>query len=396
VSLTAGKPYVGTAALAAFFICACAPAVRIITPPTATLVARLGTDTITVEQYTIARGRLRGRSMIRSPRTLIREFDYYLRPDGSIARAELVTRRPDSLAAAPVSRVVYTFVAGDSVYVESGSGTEATVQVLRSPPVHLLGLGIPVWSQFDALARRAPATIGDSVALMMYFSPLLGGPSPLVVSRPARDLMRVWSRHMGAINARLDSAGRVASMNGLGSSLNYEVTRADTANIDTLARRFLARDATSAIGALSPRDTVEVEVHGARFTVEYGRPSKRGREIFGAVVPWGRVWRTGANLATLLVTWRDVVIGGVTVPAGRYTMWTLPTDSTWQLIINRQTGQWGTVYDPALDLARIPMQSRRVDAPVEQLTIRVEQRPVGGELLIAWDTLVVSVPFSPR
>jgi hypothetical protein len=395
VRLTAGKPCLETAAFAAFFICACAPAVRI-TPPSATLIARLGTDTITVEQYTLTRGRLRGRSVIRSPRTLLREFDYYLRPDGSIARAEVVARRPDSLAAAPVGRVVYTFVAGDSVYVESGVGSEATVQVLRSPPVHILALGIPVWSQFDALARRAPATIGDSVTLTMYFSPLLGGPSPLVVSKPARDLMLVWSRHMGAINARLDSAGRVASINGLGSSLNYEVTRADSANIDTLARRFLARDATGAVGALSPRDTVEVEVHGARFTVEYGRPSKRGREIFGAVVPWGRVWRTGANLATHFVTWRDVVIGGVTVPAGRYTLWTLPTDSTWQLIVNRQTGQWGTVYDPALDVARIAMRSRRVDAPVEQLTIRIEQRPVGGELVVAWDTVEASVPFSPR
>jgi hypothetical protein len=118
--------------------------------------------------------------------------------------------------------------------------------------------------------------------------------------------------------------------------------------------------------------------------------------VVDGLLPGGRVWRTGANLATHFVAWRDVVIGGTTVPSGRYTLWTIPTDSTWQLILNRQTGQWGTVYDPAQDLARIPLQVRRVESPIEQLTFRIEQRPVGGELVIAWDTTEASVPFSPR
>ncbi|HYR08943.1 MAG TPA: DUF2911 domain-containing protein, partial [Longimicrobium sp.] len=92
----------------------------------------------------------------------------------------------------------------------------------------------------------------------------------------------------------------------------------------------------------SPRDTTEARVADARIYVDYGRPSMRGRPIMGALVPYGQVWRTGANEATTLVTDRALRVGGTDVPAGTYTLYTLPGESAWQLIINRQTGQWGT------------------------------------------------------
>src|SRR6185503_15232723 len=95
----------------------------------------------------------------------------------------------------------------------------------------------------------------------------------------------------------------------------------------------------------SPPGTAEVSLKGKTITIDYSRPSMRGRKIMGELVPYDKVWRTGANEATTLTTPVDLNIGGTKVPAGKYTLWTLPSAGTWKLIINKQTGQWGTNYD---------------------------------------------------
>jgi hypothetical protein len=142
----------------------------------------------------------------------------------------------------------------------------------------------------------------------------------------------------------------------------------------------------------SPRDTSEMTVAGERILVDYGRPSMRGRTIMGGLVPYGQVWRTGANEATTLVTPVGLRIGETTVPAGTYTLYTLPGESTWQLIINKQTGQWGTVYDQAQDLARIPMTVERTPAPVEQFTISLTPGSPTASLVMEWENTRAYVP----
>ena len=143
----------------------------------------------------------------------------------------------------------------------------------------------------------------------------------------------------------------------------------------------------------SPRDTAEMTYAGARIYVDYGRPSVRGRTIMGGLVPYGQVWRTGANAATTLVTPRDIRIGDTPVPAGTYTLYTLPAESGWQLIVNKQTGQWGTEYDQAQDLARIPMRVERTSAPVEQFTINLTAGSPAS-LVMEWENTRVSVPVT--
>ena len=145
----------------------------------------------------------------------------------------------------------------------------------------------------------------------------------------------------------------------------------------------------------SPRDTAEATIAGAQLLVDYSRPSKRGREIFGGLVPYNAVWRTGANSATTLVTNRPLRMGSTTVPAGTYTLYTIPTAASWTLIVNKQTGQWGTEYDQSQDLARIPMRVKKVSAPVEQFTIAVEPgRQNAGVLAMTWDTTRAELPFT--
>lgn len=147
----------------------------------------------------------------------------------------------------------------------------------------------------------------------------------------------------------------------------------------------------------SPHEKTEGTVDGVAISVEYGRPYLKGRTIGKEFVPFGTVWRTGADEATTLVTAATLVFGTVEVPAGTYTLFTLPTATDWQLIVNKQTGQWGTQYDQAQDLARIPLQKTARATPLEQLTISIVDREgPGGALQIEWGTLSLSAPFTVK
>ena len=137
----------------------------------------------------------------------------------------------------------------------------------------------------------------------------------------------------------------------------------------------------------SPRDTTLATVGSANVLIDYGRPSKRGRVIFGELVPSGEVWRTGANAATTLVTDKPLMIGTLAVPPGTYTLYTLPDRTGWKLIVNRQTGQWGTEYDASKDLGRVEMTVNAVPAVVEKFVIKIAD----GMLRMEWDKTVAAV-----
>ena len=147
----------------------------------------------------------------------------------------------------------------------------------------------------------------------------------------------------------------------------------------------------------SPRDKVSAKVDGASITIDYSRPYAKGRAIFAkdGLVPLGKVWRTGADAATTMTTDATLVIGSLTVPAGTYTLYTIPGEREWTLIVNKQTGQWGTVYQEAQDLGRVPMKPSKIDA-TEQFEIRIEDTPAGGELHMAWETTRATAAFTVK
>lgn len=145
---------------------------------------------------------------------------------------------------------------------------------------------------------------------------------------------------------------------------------------------------------LSPRDSVFLTMGTDSISVNYGRPSMRGRVIMGQLVPWGKVWRTGANQATHLRTNFAMIFGGTPVPKGTFTLWTLPSQKGWKVIINKQTGQWGTNYDPRQDLARFEAKVETLSAPVDTFTIGLEKTgQSAGEMTLTWEKNRVIVPF---
>lgn len=142
----------------------------------------------------------------------------------------------------------------------------------------------------------------------------------------------------------------------------------------------------------SPPGTAEVTLKSKKITIDYSRPSLKGRKVGQELAPYGKVWRTGANEATALTTEIDLTIGGAKVPAGKYTLYTLPAEGTWKLIINKQTGQWGTEYDEAQDLARVDMKKTALPQSVEQFTISLDKKSENtADLNLDWENTRVSV-----
>ena len=161
---------------------------------------------------------------------------------------------------------------------------------------------------------------------------------------------------------------------------------------------------------VSPHDTISAVIDGNRVTIVYGRPYTKdpktgeAHKIWGSLVPYGKIWRTGADEATLLITQKPILIGETTIPAGAFTLWTLPNeDGTAKLVVNKQVGQWGVArdpkqaYDEALDVGRIDLKKEALDKPVDQFTMSIEKNPSGGGLLkMQWESTQFSVPFTVK
>ena len=145
---------------------------------------------------------------------------------------------------------------------------------------------------------------------------------------------------------------------------------------------------------LSPRTVVTGAIDGARIAIEYGQLSKRGRAIWGALVPYGQWWMPGADETTAITTSAELRFGSVVVPAGDYSLYAEPGDPVFTLIINRQIFQFHTQYRADQDLGRVPMALTRLESPVERLTFAIDSRPGGGVLKIRWDDREFAAPFT--
>ena len=136
---------------------------------------------------------------------------------------------------------------------------------------------------------------------------------------------------------------------------------------------------------------------GKSITVDYSSPRAKGRKIFGDLVPYGKVWRTGANEATTFVTDTNVVVGSKDIPAGNYTIFTVPDQAKWTLIINKKTGEWGIPYKYESDeLARVEMSAAAAPSPMENFTISFDQNGKSCKMNISWESTRASVEIKEK
>ena len=151
--------------------------------------------------------------------------------------------------------------------------------------------------------------------------------------------------------------------------------------------------------SLSPKDTVEFKLNDLKLEVFYNRPSKRNREIFGGLVPYDKVWRTGANEATTFETNKVLKIGSDSLPAGKYTLWTVPNPDSWRVIFNSKQYPWGvndamvSMREVAFDVIDIEIPIEKIPNIVEQFTIAFDNSTDNLSLTMAWDTIKIVIPL---
>jgi hypothetical protein len=152
--------------------------------------------------------------------------------------------------------------------------------------------------------------------------------------------------------------------------------------------------------SFSPEDEISFTQGDLKIKVFYNRPFKKGRDLYGGLVPYGKVWRTGANEATTFETNKPLVIEGKTLPPGKYSLWTVPDEDTWIVIFNSEYGQWGinskgeANRDPAKDVLSVDVMPVIQDQEFEQFTIAFENTGEDAEMVFMWDKTLVAMPFS--
>jgi hypothetical protein len=361
-------------------------------------VIRLGRDTSAVERYTRTAARLEGDAIARAPRTVQRHYVVVFGADGRPTNMELVVTRPGASAnTPPIQRTVVTMTRDSAMY-ETRRDTAVTTRRIAMPSgvIPILGGAASSWVGFDLLVARLKQSRADSISAAVY-APGGNGTQTWSAKWLGRDSVWIYDAN-DVFHAAVDRDGRITSAVPMSGTQQFTVTRVPNVDIAALATAFAARDDQGqGLGALSTRDTVRATAGGAALWIDYGRPAKRGRVLFGStIVPWGEVWRVGANAATQFRTDKALEMGGVVVPAGFYTLWAIPSPTGWKLLINSQTGQWGTAHDATRDLYQLPLTTSAPAQPVERFTISVVPSGQGGTLNLDWDTVRASMPFTVR
>jgi hypothetical protein len=367
------------------------------------IVTRLGVDTVAIERYTRSSGKLEGDLVMRYPRTRTYHYVADLGPRGEMRSLTTVVHRPGADPnAPPFMQIVSKF--GDSIAVievkrNGAADTSLTGhKVFHGSVQPTFGTEPPAYGLYEQ--ALSSANLGRDSVVYALVGPG-GGPVPaIILRRRGADSVAFTSTFFPNWTevARVDSRGRILGLNSTATTVKTMAERVSTIDFDNVVKAWAAIDASKggAIGQMSPPDTTRATVAGANIQVAYSRPLKRGRVIFGNIVPWNQVWRTGANAATQLTTDKDLVFGGTVVPAGKYTLWTLPTPNGAKLIINSETGQWGTDYHSDKDFARVDLTSNKLSAPVDQFVIAVAPQGPGGVLRLAWDDREYLLPFTVK
>ena len=361
------------------------------------IVARLGNDTISIERITRHGRRVVSDVAERSPRAMRKHWEALLNDDGSVRRFTLERHLLNPVPSeTPNVRFAIDFTADSVVMTVDSAGTARRSVVPRTPHVDTPWLPY-VYGTYELLLQAASHIDGDSIRIHQFI-PGFGRGHGVVRKRPEGGYAFVSTRLAGTGLATLDERGRLVSYDGRNTTYQQLVQRVDgQPDIDAIALHFAELERKSPGSWLSMRDTARATVGPAAITIDYGRPRARGRTIVGDVVPYNRIWRTGANAATQLSTSAPISIAGIKLAPGTYTLWTLPTQDSVVLIINKQTGQWGTSYRPEHDLARARLTVENTPAVTEIFTIDVEQRDAAsGVLVLAWDHFRWTAPISIR
>ena len=357
----------------------------------AAFVVLLGKDTIAIEKYTRTATKLTGELASRFGAAGNRlSYEVTL---GSNGRPTAIVYRARPLSGTPAAnapREVRLTLVGDSVRREAVYADSTNTRMLAA--ARGVPFAYPAYGLLEvafAELRRAKATSAQMASLGLGG----GAPGMLSFTVAAGDTIRVAGGGGVITVFRVDKDGKLLAVDASGTTQKLMSTRS-TGPIDFegIAGRM------TPLGQLSARGVATGSFLQSVVFVNYGRPQVRGRTVWGGLlVPPDTIWRLGANEATHLATSRELSFGNVVVPPGLYTLWLFNAAGGPQLVINKQVGQWGTVYDQAQDLARIPVEMAATPAHVEDFTITLRNTGPGrGAIDFAWGGQVATATFTVR
>jgi hypothetical protein len=346
-------------------------------------IARLGRDTISVESVTRRGNKMMSDEVDRFPRVRQRHTEIELGPDGGIQHLVMDIRTP-SEPAAERERHIVADVTRDSVHLSKRDGTGTKSYAFATgggiTAAHLPQMYGLYELYFAAALQRAAGAkkvAGDTVRLRQFYIdrefdrfPLHSAVVRLLPGGKA-EISHDWLSGTG--EATLDSSRHMLHYSGARTTYGVEVDRlTEPPDVQTIGDQFAALETRNGgVRQLSVRDTARASIGGASFSVDYGRPLARGRQLLGNLISYDHVWRTGENAATQFTTSTPITLAGIRLPQGTYTLWTVPRANGVDLIVNKQTGQWGTGYDRSFDLGRAGMTTAALTTPVEQFTISI-------------------------
>ncbi|MEP6691428.1 MAG: DUF2911 domain-containing protein [Gemmatimonadaceae bacterium] len=391
---------------AALLLLACAPAAP---DERYGFIARLGRDTISVESITRHGNTVTSDEVDRFPRVRRRHTKVELGPDGGIRHLVMDIHTP-SEPANQRERHVVADVTTDSVRVSKKDGTGTTERAFATRGGMAMAHVPQMYSLYElyfaAALKRAGASkhaSGDTVQMRQFYIDREFDRFPLHegIVRPLSggkaEITHDWLAGTG--EATFDSTGHMLGYSGARTTYKVEVSRLPAPpDVRAVADRFEVAEAKGGgVSQLSVRDTARASIGGATFAVDYGRPLARGRVLLGNILPYDHVWRTGANAATQFTTSAPITLAGLQVPAGTFTLWTVPRADGTELIVNRQAGQWGTEYDGSQDLGMARMTTETLATPVEKFTISiVANGRARGTLVMEWGAFRWTAPIEVR
>ena len=352
-------------------------------------VTRLGRDTVALERVVRTSQEIVGDAIERYPQVVIRHYDAFLNPDGTVRRFAVDNRYANPLPGQLAAQSFIVDFSSDSIYITIKRGDSSRAVAVPVAGKFVMPWMLATYGTYEQLLLAALRKPGDSVEVGLY-TPGQRSLSSTTVYRMRGDSVAMTFFGL-PIYARVDrTAGRMLALSGEHTTDKVVVVRVNTPpNLGSIIARFSAAEKSAGVArSMSRHDTVRATIGVAEMRVDYGRPLLRGRKALGnpTLVPFDSVWRTGADAATQFVTTASVSLGGVELTPGVYTLWTIPEARGATLIVNRQHGQWGTEFDPAQDVGRGALKTETLPAAVEQFTIRIVPiTATTGSLIMEWD-----------
>jgi hypothetical protein len=394
-----------------FFLCASILLLSCNTAPVKRcgFLTTLGHDTISIENITRQGNTLTSDEVDRFPTVRIRHTVVNLNDDGGIRHLVMEIHTP-SEPSAQQDRKVVADVANNKVHL---SKTDSTGTVNRDFPTagsivvaHVQQMYSLYELYFAAALKQSAGSklaAGSPVQMRQFYIDRefdrfpLGHATVTPLGKGKVEITHDWLSGTG--EATMDSGYNMLSYSGTRTTYKVEVKQLATpADLKDIANRFEAKEAAGGnVKSLSVRDTIRAQIGNAMFTIEYGRPLLRGRGPLGDVIPYDRVWRTGANAATQFTTSTPIKLAGMQVPAGTYTLFTAPHTNGVDLIVNKRSGEWGTEYNSLLDLGTARMISEVAPAPVEEFTISIIPGDnQHGKLVLEWGSFRWIAPIEAK